>query len=127
MRCWYGRWSGVPSSTPAESFYVVPTEGGMASSSEIIQRTARDVSNRHKRQLSNISEDNDDFVDARETVPSPSTAEFSAPGTAAHSRRGSARPGPARHLGTSWSPSPSLYAGSDVFGTLLSLQVTEPS
>jgi hypothetical protein len=89
---------GVPSSNPAESFYVVPTEGGMASYSEIIQRTARDVSNRHKRQLSNISEDNDDFVDARETIPSPLTAEFSAPGTAAHSRRGSARAGPARQV-----------------------------
>jgi hypothetical protein len=86
---------GVPSSNPAESFYVVPTEGGMASYSEIIQRTARDVSNRHVRHLSNISEDNDDFVDARETVPSPITADSSAPGTAAHSRRGSARPGPA--------------------------------
>lgn len=86
---------GVPSSNPAESFYVVPTEGGMASYSEIIQRTARDVSNRHHRQLSNISEDNDDFVDARETVPSPVTANSSIPGTAAHSRRGSARPGPA--------------------------------
>jgi hypothetical protein len=90
--------NGVPTSNPAESFYVVPTEGGMASYSEIIQRTARDVSNRHKRQLSNISEDNDDFVDARETIPSPLTAEFSAPGTAAHSRRGSARPGPARQV-----------------------------
>ena len=86
---------GVPSSNPAESFYVVPTEGGMASYSEIIQRTARDVSSRHNRQLSNISEDNDDFVDARESVPSPSATDFSAPGTAAHSRRGSARPGPA--------------------------------
>jgi hypothetical protein len=86
---------GVPSSNPAESFYVVPTEGGMASYSEIIQRTAREVSNRHHRQLSNISEDNDDFVDARETVPSPVTANSSAPGTAAHSRRGSARLGPA--------------------------------
>lgn len=84
---------GVPSSNPAESFYVVPTEGGMASYSEIIQRTARDVSNRHHRQLSNISEDNDDFVDARETFPTPVTADSSAPGTAAHSRRGSARPG----------------------------------
>lgn len=84
---------GVPSSNPAESFYVVPTEGGMASYSEIMQRTVRDVSNRHHRQLSNISEDNDDFVDARETVPSPVTAESSAPGTAAHSRRGSARSG----------------------------------
>lgn len=90
--------NGVPSSNPAESFYVVPTEGGMASYSEIIQRTARDVSNRHKRQLSNISEDNDDFVDARETIPSPLTAEFSAPGTAAHSRRGSARPYPTRQV-----------------------------
>jgi len=89
---------GAPSSNPAESFYVVPTEGGMASYSEIIQRTARDVSNRHKRQLSNISEDNDDFVDARETVPSPLSAESSAPGTAAHSRRGSARSGPARQV-----------------------------
>ena len=85
---------GVPSSNPAESFYVVPTEGGMASYSEIIQRTARDVSSRHNRQLSNISEDNDDFVDARETVPSPLAADFSAPGTAVHSRRGSARPAP---------------------------------
>ena len=86
---------GVPSVNPAESFYVVPTEGGMASYSAIIQRTARDVSNRHNRQLSNISEDNDDFVDARETVPSPITADSSAHGTAAHSRRGSARPGAA--------------------------------
>jgi hypothetical protein len=86
---------GAPSSNPAESFYVVPTEGGMASYSEIIQRTARDVSNYHHRQLSNISEDNDDFVDARETIPSPLISDSSAPGTAAHSRRGSARPGPA--------------------------------
>jgi hypothetical protein len=65
----------------------------MASYSEIIQRTARDVSQRHHRQLSNISEDNDDFVDARETFPSPATTDSSTPGTAAHSRRGSARPG----------------------------------
>ncbi len=81
---------GVPSSKLAESFYVVPTTGGTSPYAEIMKRTDREIS-RHSRQLSNISEDNDDFVDARESVPSPVATKFSAPGSAAHSRRGSAR------------------------------------
>ena len=83
---------GVPSSKLAESFYVVPTTGGTSPYADIMKRTDREIS-RHNRQLSNISEDNDDFVDARETVPSPVVADFSAPGSAVHSGRGSARSG----------------------------------
>lgn len=59
---------GAPSFNPAESFYVVPTEGGMLSYADIITRTERET-NRHARQHSNVSEGNDEFVDAREAIP----------------------------------------------------------
>ena len=60
---------GIPNSV-AESFYVVPTSGGTVSYAGILNREQKEAS-RHQRHLSNISEDtaNDDFVDARETMP----------------------------------------------------------
>jgi len=61
----------VGATNPSESFYVVPTTGGMTSYAEIMSRTDREESRalRHHRQtstLSNISED--DFVDAHSTI-----------------------------------------------------------
>ena len=68
---------GAPGHNPQESFYIVPTEGGTVSYADITRRE-------HQRHLSNISEDTDDFVDARETnIPSPIVA--------VHSRRGTGR------------------------------------
>lgn len=62
---------GQFSSNPAESFYVVPTTGGMLSYADIMTRADREASTlRHTRHLSNVSEDNvEDFVDAKETLP----------------------------------------------------------
>lgn len=83
---------GIPTN-PAESFFLVPTSGGAEKYSDILKGNPRE-NNRHNRHLSNISEDNDDFVDARETVPSPVVTEVHATGSAAHSRRGSGKLGP---------------------------------
>ena len=52
---------------PTESFYVVPTTGGTISYADIMTRAGRESRN-HTRHFSNLSADNDDFVDARETV-----------------------------------------------------------
>ncbi len=62
---------------PAESFYVVPATGLTISYADIMSRADREGSAlRHNRQLSNLSEDTtDDFVDARETLPSASKSQ----------------------------------------------------
>lgn len=59
---------GIAQTSVAESFYVVPTTGGTVSYAGILNREQKEAG-RHQRQLSNISEDADDFVDARETIP----------------------------------------------------------
>ena len=61
---------GIPSN-PSESFYVVPTTGGTLSYADIMSRAERETrqaSRDHVREPSGLSED--DFYDARTTVPS---------------------------------------------------------
>ena len=51
--------------SPAESFYVVPTTGGTLSYASILTRAERET---RRNSLEDVDED---FVDARETLPSP--------------------------------------------------------
>lgn len=58
----------TPGSSPgntAESFYVVPTTGGTMSYAGILTRAGKEV------RRNSLEETDDDFVDARETPPSP--------------------------------------------------------
>lgn len=53
---------------PGESFYVVPPSGGTASYANIISREQRYAARRHHH-LSDINEEDAEFVDARENQP----------------------------------------------------------
>lgn len=57
--------SGAGPGNPAESFYVVPTTGGTMSYAGILTRAERQA------RRNSIEDGDDDFVDARETPPSP--------------------------------------------------------
>ncbi|KAF3395775.1 hypothetical protein F1880_006770 [Penicillium rolfsii] len=57
--------SGTGPGNPAESFYVVPTTGGTMSYAGILSRAEKEA------RRSSFEEGDDDFVDARETPPSP--------------------------------------------------------
>ncbi|KAF1344797.1 hypothetical protein BDV97DRAFT_62437 [Delphinella strobiligena] len=62
---------------PAESFYVVPTSGGTNSYANIARMDQRYTRRQHG-QLTNINEDDAEFVDARETQNAKSTGSASA-------------------------------------------------
>lgn len=57
---------------PAESFYVVQPSGGTASYANIMRSEHRHAKRQHGHHLSGISEENLEFVDARETQASKS-------------------------------------------------------
>lgn len=65
----------VPSGNVAESFYVVPTAGGMLSYAGILSRAEKEAQKEH------LEDHDDDFVDAREEQSSPETLRGSTRGS----------------------------------------------